>query len=90
MTYIPTWEGWVYLATVIDCYSKKIIGWAMDDHYQSPLITAAITHAASRTTLAPGAVFHSDRGSNYTSFDYGKAFDLPRGSRTVDTLVPPI
>jgi len=48
---------------VIDCYSKKIIGRPMDDHYQTPLITAAITHAASRTTLTPGAVFHSDRGS---------------------------
>ncbi|MGH8966470.1 MAG: IS3 family transposase [Actinomycetes bacterium] len=57
ITYIPTWEGWVYLATVIDCYSKKIIGWAMDDHYQTPLITAAITHAASRTTLAPAPCF---------------------------------
>jgi hypothetical protein len=35
-TYIPTWEGWVYLATVIDCYSKKVIGWAMDDNCKTP------------------------------------------------------
>ena len=73
ITYIPTWEGWVYLATVIDCYSKKIIGWAMGDHYQSSLITTAIRRAAHNTTLAPGAIFHSDRGSNYTSFEYGQA-----------------
>lgn len=72
ITYIPTWEGWVYLATVIDCYSKKIIGWAMDEHYQTPLITAAINNAATNTTINPDAVFHSDRGSNYTSFEYGR------------------
>lgn len=42
ITYIPTWEGWVYLATVIDCYSKKVIGHAMDDHYRTPLISKAI------------------------------------------------
>ena len=72
ITYIPTWEGWVYLATVIDCYSKKVIGFAMDDHYQTSLITAAINHATTRTTITPEAVFHSDRGSNYTSFEYGQ------------------
>lgn len=75
ITYIPTWEGWVYLATVIDCYSKKIIGWAMDDHYQTPLISAAIKHAAARTRLASRAIFHSDRGSNYTSFEYGQVLN---------------
>lgn len=81
ITYIPTWEGWVYLATVIDCYSKKIVGWAMDDNYQTPLITAAIKHAAANTQIAAGAVFHSDRGSNYTSYEYGQtlaALDIRR------------
>ena len=73
ITYVPTWEGWVYLATVIDCYSKKIVGFAMDDNYQTPLITTAITRAARNETLAPGAIFHSDRGSNYTSYDFGVA-----------------
>ena len=41
ITYIPTWEGWVYLATVIDCATRKVAGWAMDDNYRTPLITAA-------------------------------------------------
>jgi transposase InsO family protein len=40
ITYIDTWEGWVYLATVIDCATRKIIGWAMDDNYKTPLIVA--------------------------------------------------
>jgi putative transposase len=72
ITYIPTWEGWVYLATVIDCHTKAVIGWAMDDHYRTPLITAAITMAARNHRLQPGAIFHSDRGSNYTSTEYAQ------------------
>jgi putative transposase len=73
VTYIPTWEGWVYLATVIDCYSKAVIGWAMDDNYKTPLIEAAIEMAARNHDLQPGAIFHSDRGSNYTSTQFAKA-----------------
>lgn len=67
ITYVHTWEGWVYLALVIDCYSRKIVGWAMDDNYKTPLIQAAITMAAQNMPLPDEAVFHSDRGSNYTS-----------------------
>lgn len=72
ITYIWTWEGWLYLATVIDCYSKKVIGWAMDDNYKTPLISAAIDMAARNNTIAPGGIFHSDRGSNYTSAEFAK------------------
>jgi transposase InsO family protein len=70
ITYIPTWEGWVYLATVIDCATRKIVGWAMDDNYKTPLITRAVTMAARNIRLPEGAVFHSDRGSNYTSSEF--------------------
>jgi putative transposase len=70
ITYIPTWEGWVYLATVIDCATRKVIGWAMDDNYRTPLITSAIEMAARNLLLPEGAVFHSDRGSNYTSAEF--------------------
>jgi putative transposase len=72
ITYIPTWEGWIYLATVIDCYTKAVIGWAIGDNYKTPLITAAITMAARNHTISPGAIFHSDRGSNYTSAEFAK------------------
>lgn len=81
ITYIPTWEGWVYLATVIDCYSKKVVAYAMDDNYKTPLITTAIRRAARNEHLAPGAIFHTDRGSNYTSYEFGtvlKNLDLRR------------
>jgi len=67
ITYISTWQGWVYLATVIDCATRKVIGWAMDDNYKTSLITSAIKMAARNVDLPEGAVFHSDRGSNYTS-----------------------
>jgi transposase InsO family protein len=67
ITYIWTWEGWLYLATVIDCATRKIAGWAMGDNYRTPLIIDAIQMAARNLDLPEGAVFHSDRGSNYTS-----------------------
>jgi putative transposase len=67
ITYIPTWQGWLYLATVIDCATRKIVGWAMDDNYKTPLIIDAIRMAARNLDLPERAVFHSDRGSNYTS-----------------------
>ena len=70
ITYIDTWEGWVYLATVIDCATRKIVGWALDDNYKTPLITGAIRMAARNLDLPEGAVFHSDRGSNYTSGEF--------------------
>lgn len=70
ITYIPTWQGWLYLATVIDCASRKIIGWSIDDHYKTPLITSAIEMAARNLPLPSAAIFHSDRGSNYTSAEF--------------------
>jgi putative transposase len=67
ITYVETWEGWLYLATVIDCCTKAVIGWAIDDNYKTPLIEKAIEMAARNHRLADQAIFHSDRGSNYTS-----------------------
>ena len=75
ITYIPTWEGWVYLATVIDCATRKVAGWAMDDNYRTPLITAAIEMAARNLDLPGGAIFHSDRGSNYTSAEFAAVLE---------------
>jgi putative transposase len=75
ITYIPTWEGWLYLATVIDCATRKVVGWAMDDNYRTPLITTAIEMAARNLALPPGAVFHSDRGSNYTSAEFAAVLE---------------
>jgi putative transposase len=70
ITYLATDEGWVYLATVIDCYSKMVVGWAMADHYKTSLITTALDSAAGTIDIRPGCIFHSDRGSNYTSYEF--------------------
>lgn len=72
ITYIPTWEGWLFLATVIDCHTKEVIGWAMDDNYRTPLISAAIDQATRNYYIQPEAIFPSDRGSNYTSEEFAK------------------
>jgi putative transposase len=72
ITYIRTWEGWVFLATVIDCYTKAVIGWAMSDNYKTPLISTAISMAVRNQRIEHGAIFHSDRGSNYTSTEFGE------------------
>ena len=72
ITYIDTWEGWLYLATVIDCATRKVVGWAMDDNYKTPLISRAIQMAARNLDLPEGAIFHSDRGSNYTSAEFAE------------------
>jgi putative transposase len=70
ITYIPTWQGWAFLATVIDCATRKVIGWAVDDNYRTSLITSAIQMAARNVDLPADAIFHSDRGSNYTSAEF--------------------
>jgi putative transposase len=56
ITYIPTWEGWLYLATVIDCHHKGVIGWAMGDDYKTPLITAAIDMAVHNHNISLGGI----------------------------------
>src|SRR6266581_9681758 len=62
-----TWEGWFYLATVIDCHTKACIGYAMADHMRTDLVTAALDMAVANYPLAEDAIFHSDRGTQYTS-----------------------
>lgn len=79
ITYIPTWQGWLYLATVIDCHSKSVVGWSMAEHMRTDLICDAITMAANKLDLPADAVFHSDRGTQYTSAQFAlhlKHFDI--------------
>ena len=74
ITYLPTWEGWLYLATVLDCYSKKVVGYAMDSTMTTDLVVRALDMAATRITFTPGeTIFHSDRGTQYTSNDFAEA-----------------
>lgn len=67
ITYIRTWEGWLYLAAVMDVYSRKIVGWAMDNHMRADLVVDALEMAVARRRPEPGLIHHSDRGSQYTA-----------------------
>ncbi|WP_329529682.1 IS3 family transposase [Streptomyces sp. NBC_01462] len=67
ITYVHTWAGFLYLATVIDCHTKTVVGWAMADHMKTSLISDALDMAARNIDLAEGCIFHSDRGGQYTS-----------------------
>ena len=71
MTYVPTWSGWLYLAMVLDVYSRKIIGWAMDTNMRTELILDALQMAVTQRQPI-GVIHHSDRGSQYTSYAFGK------------------
>ena len=70
ITYIRTWEGWLYLATVIDLASRRVVGWSMADHMHAELVCDALTMAIDTRRPARGLVFHSDRGTQYTSAEY--------------------
>jgi putative transposase len=70
ITYLPTIEGWWYLATVIDLATREVIGYAMADHHRAELVADALKMAAGRGELKPGCIFHSDRGSEYTSSEF--------------------
>nr|MDQ3643430.1 IS3 family transposase [Actinomycetota bacterium] len=70
ITYLWTWEGWLYLATVIDLSSRRVVGWAMADHMRTELVSDALRMAVAARRPAPGLVFHSDRGTQYSSKEF--------------------
>jgi transposase InsO family protein len=70
ITYIGTWEGWLYLATVIDIASRRVVGYALADHLRTELVSAALANAVAARDPAPGVIFHSDRGCQYTSAEF--------------------
>lgn len=70
ITYIDTVEGWLYLAVIVDLFSRTVVGWAMADHMETSLIEAAFKMALTRRTVSVHLLHHSDQGSQYTSDDY--------------------
>jgi len=75
ITYVPTGEGWLYLAAVLDLFTRKIVGWAMRDHMRAELTIAALTMAIQRQKPPPGLTHHSDRGRQYAAAGYRKVHD---------------
>lgn len=70
ITYIPTGEGWLYLTTVIDLYSRKIVGWSMDDTMKVSLVNDALNIAILHRKPSTSLIWHTDRGSQYASYSY--------------------
>ena len=70
ITYLRTWEGWLFLATVIDIASRRVVGYAMADHLRTSLVSDALGNAVAARDPAAGVIFHSDRGCQYTSAEF--------------------
>lgn len=76
ITYIWTKEGWLFLAIIMDIYSRKIVGWALDKNMQTELIVKALNMAVINRNPDKGIVFHSDRGAQYTSSKFRKTLEI--------------
>jgi putative transposase len=86
ITYVRTWEGWLYLAAVLDCFSRRCVGWSLRDDLRSELVVEALEMALARRKPALGLVHHSDQGSQYVSLAFGErckeaGIDLSMGSK---------
>jgi putative transposase len=80
ITYLRTWEGWLYLVAVQDLYSRRIVGWAMADHMRTELVVDALQMALAHRRPDPGLIWHSDQGSQFVSLAFGQQArpDWPR------------
>jgi len=72
LTYLPTGEGWLYLAVILDAFNRQIVGWAMAHHLRTELVIEALNLALWRRQPPPGVIHHSDRGSQYTALTFGQ------------------
>jgi len=90
ITYVSTWQGYLFLACVIDAWSRRIVGWSMRDDLKADLVVDALGMALTRRRPQPGLVHHSDRGSQYTSLAFGKTMQdaqiLPSMGRRGDAF----
>ncbi len=88
ITYLWTDEGWLYLAVIIDLFSRAVVGWSMDSHMRTELVLQALNMALGQRQPEKGLIFHSDRGVQYASKDYKKALEahsiVPSMSRKGD------
>jgi len=81
ITYLKTGEGWLYLATVIDLATRMVTGWQLAEHMRTSLVTDALAMAITHGHVQPGAIFHSDKGCQYTSAEFAQ-FCQANGIRT--------
>ncbi|MCA1837893.1 MAG: IS3 family transposase [Actinobacteria bacterium] len=90
ITYLPTDEGFLYLAFILDVYSRRVVGWSMANHVRSELVAAALEMAIHRRNPSAGLIHHSDRGAQYTALSFGKRLEeagiVPSMSRVGSAL----
>ena len=90
ITYIPTREGFLYLAFILDTHSRRIVGWSMDSHMRTELVVDALEMAVWRSKPSAGLLHHSDRGAQYTAISFGKRLEevgiVPSMGRTGTAL----
>jgi putative transposase len=90
ITYVPTQEGFLYLAFILDAHSRKIVGWSMDSHMRTELVVDALQMAVWRRKPSAGLVHHSDCGVQYTAISFGKRLEevgiVPSMGRTGTAL----
>src|SRR5436305_121655 len=72
ITYLRTWEGWLYLVAVQDVFSRRIVGWSMADHMRTELVCDALEMALAQRRPQPGLIWHSDQGSQFVSLAFGQ------------------
>ena len=94
ITYVPTWSGFLYLAVVLDAWSRRVVGWAMAGHLRTELVVQALDMALGQRRLE-GVIHHSDQGCQYSSLAFGRGALLPtrslapgRGARPVPRAPP--
>lgn len=71
ITYVPTWDGFVYLAIVLDAWSRRVVGWAIGERIQTDLVLSALNMALAQRRPR-GVIHHSDQGSQYTALEFGR------------------
>lgn len=76
ITYIRTLSGWLYLCVILDLYSRKVVGWSMRNHMETSLVNSALDMAITNRQIEDGLIFHSDRGSQYASYEFRKKLQL--------------
>jgi len=86
ITYIATKEGWLYLAVVIDLFTREVIGWSLADHMKTELLIDAAEKAATHTSITQKTIFHSDRGSQYTSNKMRKWLKTRKAKQSMSAL----
>ena len=83
ITYVPTWEGWLYLAVILDVFSRRVVGWSMANHLRASLVCDALRMALAARRPGPGLIHHSDRGVQYAS---GAFQTLLRGNQLLPSM----